>query len=292
MATFANCFLFEMKIFETVADIREHVQSHTKEHFTTGFVPTMGALHGGHLSLVRRALLENERVAVSIFVNPIQFTNPSDLENYPRDILADIELLKPVLREEDCLFAPSVAEMYPEKEVRAYDFGTLADVMEGRFRPGHFNGVGVVVNKLFRIVEPARAYFGEKDYQQLAIIRKLVALERLPIKIVPCEIVRESDGLAMSSRNIRLTPGHRAVAPKIFQALALATAKIPEATPDQLRQFVTTTLNQTGLLEVEYVEFADESTLVPVTAWSESANIRCFIAVQAGEVRLIDNLRC
>lgn len=280
-----------MKIFETIDATREHVHSLSDKQLTTGFVPTMGALHEGHLSLVRRASRENDRVAVSIFVNPIQFNNPADLRNYPRNLGADLGLLEPVLGGDDFVFAPSVAEMFPRPETHVYDFGSLADVMEGRFRQGHFNGVGVVVNKLFRIVEPGRAYFGEKDFQQLAIIRRLTGIEQLPVKIIPCPIIREPDGLAMSSRNVRLTPGHRRAAPLIYQTLLSAASGTGSESPDQLRNFITSTLDNTGLLEVEYVEFADETTLAPVTSWSDSENIRCFIAVQAGEVRLIDNLK-
>ncbi|MFA5816499.1 MAG: pantoate--beta-alanine ligase [Bacteroidales bacterium] len=288
---FRKPFSYEMKIFETINATREHVHSLSNQHLTVGFVPTMGALHEGHLSLVRRATRENDRVAVSIFVNPIQFNNPADLEKYPRNLGADLELLKPLLKKDDFIFAPAVAEMYPKAETHVYDFGSMAEVMEGRFRPGHFNGVGVVVNKLFRIVEPATAYFGEKDFQQLAIIRRLVGIEQLPIIIIPCAIIREPDGLAMSSRNVRLTPDHRRAAPLIFQTLTQAAGKVTSASPEQLRQFIISTLNHTGLLEVEYVEFADEATLNPVTSWSKSENIRCFIAVQAGEVRLMDNVR-
>jgi pantoate--beta-alanine ligase len=281
-----------MHVFETIQATREHVHSLSNQQQTVGFVPTMGALHEGHLSLVRRAVRENDRVAVSIFVNPTQFNNLSDLEKYPRNLAADLELLKPLLQEDDYILAPPVAEMYPKTETRVYDFGYLDRVMEGRFRPGHFNGVGVIVNKLFRIIEPGSAYFGEKDFQQLAVIRRLTAIEQLPIKIIPCEIVREPDGLAMSSRNMRLTPEHRQAAPLIFQTLLRATEQIPSASPLQIRRFITSTLYQTGLLEVEYVEFANELTLAPVAAWPESGSIRCFIAVQAGEVRLIDNVRC
>lgn len=251
----------------------------------------MGALHEGHLSLVRRAASENDCVAVSIFVNPVQFNNSDDLRKYPRNLPADFSLLKPLLREDDFIFAPSVEEMYPHPETHVYDFGDLASVMEGRFRPGHFNGVGVVVNKLLRIVRPDTAYFGEKDFQQLAIIRRLTEIEQLPVKIVSCEIIREADGLAMSSRNARLTPAHRRIAPAIFQALTRAAGKFPAAGPGELRKFITETLNETGLLTVEYVEFADEITLAPLNSWWESENIRCFVAVQAGDVRLIDNLR-
>jgi pantoate--beta-alanine ligase len=280
-----------MKIFETVPATREYAGSQSDKHRTIGFVPTMGALHDGHLSLVRQAASENDCVAVSIFVNPVQFNNTDDLIKYPRNLPADFSMLKPLLREDDFIFAPSVEEMYPHPETHVYDFGALASVMEGRFRPGHFNGVGVVVNKLLRIVRPDKAYFGEKDFQQLAIIRRLTEIEQLPVKIIPCKIIREADGLAMSSRNARLTPAHRRIAPAIFQALSQAARKFPTTGPDELRQFITESLNQTGLLAVEYVEFADEISLAPMTSWRESENIRCFVAVQAGDVRLIDNLR-
>jgi pantoate--beta-alanine ligase len=281
-----------MKVFKTVDATKKHVSSLSVKQMTLGFVPTMGALHEGHLSLVRRALLENDHVAISIFVNPTQFNNPSDLDKYPRNLEADMDLLKPLLKEDDFIFAPPVAEVYPKVETGVYDFGSLATVMEGRFRPGHFNGVGMVLNRLFRIISPDRAYFGEKDFQQIAITQKLLTIERLPVKIIPCPIIREPDGLAMSSRNTRLTAEHRAIAPKIFQTINLALAKMDSHSPEQLKDFIISVINQTGLLEVEYVEFADESTLNPVTRWSESEYIRCFIAVQAGEVRLIDNVGC
>jgi pantoate--beta-alanine ligase len=281
-----------MKIFETISSTQDHIQSLTDKHLRIGFVPTMGALHEGHLSLVRRALRENDHVVVSIFVNPVQFNNPDDLKNYPRDLTADVQLLEPLLKDDDIIFVPSVAEMYPKPETHQYDFGSLATVMEGRFRPGHFNGVGIVVNKLFRIVKPHAAYFGEKDFQQLAIIHRLIVIEQLPVQIVPCEIVREYDGLAMSSRNVRLTPEHRSFAPMIYQAITHAAANIDLETPEELKMIIVKTLNRIGLLEVEYVEFADETTLQPVKSWNESDHIRCFIAVQAGDVRLIDNVPC
>jgi pantoate--beta-alanine ligase len=289
---FRNSFSIEMKLFKTVEDTRNHVRSLSNQQLTVGFVATMGALHDGHLALVQRAVRENDRVAVSIFVNPIQFNNPADLEKYPRNLEADLEKLSPLLSGEDFIFAPTEAEMYPVPETRVYDFGSLAGVMEGRFRPGHFNGVGVVVNKLFRIISPGKAYFGEKDFQQLAIIRRLTAIENLPVKVIPCAIVRESDGLAMSSRNIRLSPEHREAAPLIYSTIREASERLSACGPGELRQFITSALNATRLLRVEYVEFADEETLAPVTSWSDSDAIRCFIAVQAGEVRLIDNIHC
>jgi len=279
-----------MKVLETIDAVRKYSRTIHNLNHTIGFVPTMGALHEGHLSLVRRAVHENNRVAVSIFVNPIQFNNHADLVNYPRNIGADLELLKPILGNDDFVFVPSVTEMYPTPDNRIFNFGPLAEVMEGSSRPGHFNGVGIVVSKLLRIIEPDNAYFGEKDFQQLAIIRRMLDIEKLLSNIIPCEIIRETDGLAMSSRNARLTPEHRKTAPLIFKTLTEAVAKTASSSPAELKQFITSTLDQTGLLKVEYVEFADEFTLAPVTAWEESAHIRCFIAVQAGDVRLIDNL--
>ncbi|MFA6126663.1 MAG: pantoate--beta-alanine ligase [Bacteroidales bacterium] len=288
---FRKPFSSAMKVFESINAVREHTHSLKNQQLRLGFVPTMGALHQGHLSLVRRAAQENDMVAVSIFVNPIQFNNPDDLDKYPRNIGADLELLNPLLREDDFVFVPSVSEIYPSAETHTYDFGDLATVMEGRYRPGHFNGVGIVVNRLFRIVEPGTAYFGEKDFQQLAIVRRLLGIEELPIEIVPCEIIREPDGLAMSSRNVRLTEEHRKAAPLIYQTLKNASAMTGSSDPGQLKQYITATLNQPGKLEVEYVEFADETTLTPVSNWSQAEKIRCFIAVQAGAVRLIDNIR-
>lgn len=279
-----------MKVFTTVQEIRSYLASAAVDSRGTGFVPTMGALHHGHLSLVKRAVEENALAGLSIFVNPIQFNNPSDLENYPRTLESDLRLLKPVLRENDFVFAPGVEEMYPEPAGRVYDFGNLERVMEGSSRPGHFNGVGVVVNRLFRIIEPTRAYFGEKDYQQLAIIRKLVDIEHLAVDVVPCPIVREPDGLAMSSRNVRLTPEHRKAAPEIFRSLLDAQQAGPTLPVDLLKEQIRNQIDSTGLLVTEYVEFADETTLLPVATWADASRIRCFVAVQAGEVRLIDNM--
>jgi pantoate--beta-alanine ligase len=281
-----------MKVFQTVDATQKHISTLCVKQITIGFVPTMGALHEGHLSLVQRALLENDHVAVSIFVNPTQFNNPTDLDKYPRNLEADLDLLRPLLKKDDFIFTPSVSEVYPEVETNVYDFGSLATVMEGRFRPGHFNGVGMVLNRLFRIISPDKAYLGEKDFQQIAITKKLLQIEQLPLTIISCPIIREPDGLAMSSRNTRLTPEHRAIAPTIFSTINLALSKMDSYSPEQLKDFIISTINQTSLLEVEYVEFADEASLKPIASWTESRNIRCFIAVQAGEVRLIDNIAC
>lgn len=255
-----------------------------------GFVPTMGALHEGHLELVKRAKTENNRVAVSIFVNPIQFNNPDDLKRYPRDLQKDKDLLNSVLDENDFIFSPTEAEMYPDTPTKKYDFGSLEQVMEGAHRPGHFNGVGIVVDRLFRLVNPHRAYFGLKDFQQLAIIQHLVKIEQYPLEIIPCEIVRETDGLAMSSRNARLSPENRKNAPRIYEgisklrSLALQGGNLPD-----LAKNLRLELNQLPEFEVEYISFAQEHDLSETESLTNS-RVRCFIAVWVGQVRLIDNL--
>jgi len=252
-------------------------------------VPTMGALHDGHLDLVRRARLENDLVAVSIFVNPIQFNNPEDLDKYPRMPEADSHMLRSAGC--DVLFAPDAAEMYPEPEHTVYDFGPLAMVMEGASRPGHFNGVAIVVRKLFEIVEPDKAYFGEKDFQQLAIIRQLVRLCSMPVEIIPCATVREADGLAMSSRNMRLTPEERSIAPKIYRALQAGALMIKTTDPVSIKNFVLQELNKEPAFTVDYVEIADDTLLQPVKSWDQVGGALIFTAVFLGNVRLIDNIR-
>jgi pantoate--beta-alanine ligase len=279
-----------MKIFTTITETKTYTAGLKNSSRGAGLVPTMGALHEGHISLVRRSVRENEITGVSIFVNPIQFNNPADLEKYPRTLETDIEMLSAVMGPDDYVFAPSVAEMYPEPDTRIFDFGPLATVMEGRFRPGHFNGVGIVVSKLFHIMNPDRAYFGEKDFQQLAIIRRLVEIEALPVSIVPCPIIREPDGLAMSSRNVRLTAEHRQAAPMIFKAMQEALALVGSHTPEELKHRIKGQIDGTGLLVTEYVEFAHETTLQPIDTFNTKVPARCFIAVQAGDVRLIDNV--
>jgi len=280
-----------MKILKTISGAREHIGSLTQGLEGPGFVPTMGALHEGHLSLVRRSVEENRLAGVSIFVNPIQFNNPRDLEQYPRTLDEDLGKLASVLRPDDFVFIPAVEEMYPTPVNRVYDFGNLGQVMEGRFRPGHFNGVGIVVDRLFRIVRPGRAYFGEKDFQQMTVIRKLMEIEKLPVEIIPCAIIREPDGLAMSSRNVRLTAGHRKAAPVIYQALREARQEYAHKPPGLLKEQIRNRIDSTGLLVTEYVEIAFESTLQPVHSREQPGMVRCFTAVQAGDVRLIDNLR-
>jgi pantoate--beta-alanine ligase len=279
-----------MHVFDNISNTRQYLSGQKAHDKTIGFVPTMGALHEGHLELMRRAKSENDILAVSVFVNPIQFNNPEDLKKYPRDLVRDSALLEQVGC--DVLFAPTVDEMYPaEEETKQFDFGPLEKVMEGAFRPGHFNGVAVVVEKLFDIIRPDKAYFGEKDFQQLAIIHRLVAMEDIPVTIVPCPTIREDDGLAMSSRNARLTEDERAVAPLIHKTLLEAVQKSKYATPDEVRLMVKNIFSDQPEFGLEYFEIADEVNLQPVSNWSDSQGIVGFIAAHLGKVRLIDNIR-
>ena len=277
-----------MKLFTTRNELREALDAYRNQAKSIGFVPTMGALHQGHLSLVSQAGKENEVVVVSIFVNPTQFNDPSDLERYPRTLEEDMNKLATV--GDPMIFAPSVEEMYPEPDTRKFDFGNLETIMEGKFRPGHFNGVGQIVSKLFDVVMPHRAYFGLKDFQQLAIIKEMVRQLQYNIEIVPCEIVREADGLAMSSRNQLLTPEHRAVASLISKTLFEAKKLVGEKSVEELSEWVQATINNSPMLEVEYFEIVDDNYLQPVKSWDEpTVKVGC-IAVHAGKVRLIDNV--
>ena len=278
-----------MNVFKKISEATHYLENQKKAGKTIGFVPTMGALHDGHLELMRRAKSENDILTVSIFVNPIQFNNPDDLKKYPRDIEKDSKLLESVGC--DILFVPDVNEMYPEEVNKTYDFGLLENVMEGAFRSGHFNGVAVVVKKLFEIILPDRAYFGEKDFQQLAIIQKLVEIENLPVKIVPCPIVRESDGLAMSSRNERLTKAERNLAPFIYKMLKSVKEKTSSMTVDEVKLMVENMFRDQPEFTLEYFEIAESINLQPVGSWSKTQGIVAFIAAFLGNVRLIDNIR-
>ena len=278
-----------MKTFDTIKEISDYLTRQKQQGLSTGFVPTMGALHEGHLSLMRRAKAENDLLAVSVFVNPIQFNNAQDLEKYPRDLEKDKKLLEQVGC--DVLFAPGVEEMYPEPETTVYDFGPLEQVMEGASRKGHFNGVAVVVRKLFDIIGPQKAYFGEKDFQQLAIIKELVRKYKLPVEIVPCPIVREKDGLAMSSRNERLTDEERKIAPEIYRILKEAKNKAASMSPAELKMWVQQKFAAEPRFRLDYFEIADDTYLQPVTSWNENTGIMGFVAVFLGNVRLIDNIR-
>jgi len=277
-----------MKVISTKKELAGIISDKKEKGLTVGFVPTMGALHEGHLSLVREARNNSDYVVVSIFVNPTQFNNPDDLKSYPRDIDKDLKMLEELSVE--LIFAPTVKEMYPEEDTRQFDFGMLDKVMEGKFRPGHFNGVAQVVSKLFDYVKPDKAFFGEKDFQQLAIIRKLVKDLKMPVDVVGCPIVREPDGLAMSSRNQLLAPEMRKNAPVIAETLFDSLNFAPGKTVKETGQLVTERINATGVLKVEYFDIVDGNTLQPVNSWDESDYIVGCIAVFAGKVRLIDNV--
>ena len=276
-----------MKVLTSVEELRAELDR--LEQTGIGFVPTMGALHAGHRSLVERARRENATVVVSVFVNPTQFNDKNDLKHYPRTPEADARLLEEAGA--DFVLMPSVEEIYPEPDTRQFDFGAIDKVMEGATRPGHFNGVAQVVSRLFAIVRPARAYFGEKDFQQIAVIRAMVDQLALPVEIVECPIVRGEDGLALSSRNTLLDAEHRAAAPRIYAVLKGAAERSRELTPAELEQWVRTEVERDGLLEVIYYQSVDARTMQRVGAWSDAERIQGCIAVQAGPIRLIDNIR-
>lgn len=277
-----------MKILETIKDTSAHLQEIRNGNISIGFIPTMGALHQGHLSLIKEAKKENGYVTCSIFVNPIQFNNKNDLQVYPRDINRDIKLLESAGC--DFLFHPSETEMYPEPVNVVFDFGNLDKVMEGMFRPGHFNGVAVVVKKLFEILKPDRAYFGLKDYQQLVIIHKVVNDFKLPVEIVPCSTVREEDGLAMSSRNQLLSKTDRLQAAMIYEALKMVKIQSGYSTINEIKYFIEQLFRKTKNTKLEYFEIVDMFTLKPLTTWAQSSNVIACIAVYVGNVRLIDNI--
>ena len=276
-----------MKTFSKVSDLKKELA--TLDPAGIGFVPTMGALHAGHRSLVEKARRECKTVVVSVFVNPTQFNDKNDLRNYPRTPEADAAVLEAAGA--DYVLMPSVEEIYPEPDTREFDFGEVDKVMEGATRPGHFNGVAQVVSRLFAIVEPAKAYFGEKDFQQIAVIKAMVEQLGLNVEIVECPIIRDVDGLALSSRNTLLTPEYRAAAPRIYAVLSQCAAKAAELSPAALTQWVTEQVEADGLLKVIYFQAVDATSLQQVTSWDESPRIQGCIAVQAGEIRLIDNIK-
>jgi len=276
-----------MNVFTSVGELRAALGGKAPEGI--GFVPTMGALHAGHRSLVERARRENETVVVSVFVNPTQFNDPNDLRRYPRTPEADARLLEAAGA--DFVLMPSVGEIYPEPDTRQFDFGTVDKVMEGATRPGHFNGVAQVVSRLFDIVRPVRAYFGEKDFQQIAVIRAMVGQLNLPIEIVECPIVRDTDGLALSSRNRLLDAAHRAAAPRIYATLRAAAERSRTLSPAELKAWVTAEIDREPLLKTIYYQSVDALTMQEVAAWSDAPRIQGCIAVEAGPIRLIDNIR-
>lgn len=277
-----------MEVVETSAQLAAKIKGLKASGKTIGFVPTMGALHLGHLSLVKEAGRLCDVVVVSVFVNPTQFNNPDDLNRYPRDIEKDMALLRQTACE--LLFVPSVKEVYPEPDTRVFDFGLIDKVMEGRFRPGHFIGVAQVVSRLFDIVKPHKAFFGAKDFQQIAVVREMVRQLNLKVQIVDCPIVREEDGLAMSSRNLLLNDEQRKKAPLIAHSLFDSCNFALANGVKETRQMVMDAINASNQLEVEYFEIVDGNTLQPVTLWDDSDFIVGCIAVYAGKIRLIDNV--
>lgn len=279
-----------MNVIRTVKELRQAVTDAKAAGMKVGLVPTMGALHAGHVSLIDRARRECDFVVVSDFVNPTQFNNQQDLLTYPRTEEADCEKME--RGGVDVAFIPSVDEMYPQPDTRQFDLGPVAEVMEGAMRPGHFNGVAQIVSKLFSIVEPDKAYFGEKDFQQIAVIRRMVELEGFNLEIVDCPILREPDGLAMSSRNVRLDAEHRALAPAINRVLRESLEYAKDHTVAETERFVTDTINSTGDLETEYFQIVDALTMQPVdpTAKPQKGMVGC-VTVYCGGVRLIDNIK-
>ncbi len=279
----------QMKILYKISEVRDYIEFQQKENKSIGFVPTMGALHQGHLALVKQSVAENNITICSIFVNPTQFNNKEDLEKYPRTLNTDLDMLKSV--DCDAVFVPSVEEMYPNEENIVYDLGGIDLPMEGRFRPGHFNGVAIIVKKLFDIVTPNKAYFGEKDFQQLAIIEYLVKSLQIPIQIVPCKIVREADGLAMSSRNTRLTANERLIAPFIYKTLQFAVNNYKNYNPNELKLWIEKEFELQKDFKLEYVEIVNHNTLQTISKWNDAEHVNICIAVFLGNVRLIDNVR-
>jgi pantoate--beta-alanine ligase len=286
--TLQSNFYSKMQVVKHINELQTILGNQRNEGIIIGFVPTMGALHSGHLSLVELAGQQTGFVVVSIFVNPTQFNDKSDLARYPRDLQKDIDLLAG----SPCrlVFAPEVIEIYPKPDNRQFDFGMLEKVMEGEFRPGHFNGVAQVVSRLFDIVKPDKAFFGQKDFQQLAIINELVRKLELPVQIVSCPIIRESDGLAMSSRNMLLSDDQRRNAVLISATLFEAVNKRDEFSVEELCQWVVNRINQNEYLNTEYFNIVNEKTFLPVKSWTEACKKVGCIAVHCGKIRLIDNM--
>lgn len=280
-----------MKIFLNKTELSSYLEEFKSKGDSIGFVPTMGALHEGHLSLVKKGLEDNNLVVVSIFVNPTQFDNGEDLIKYPRTLDADVRALESVSKTKIVVYAPTVEDIYGNKVTsQAFSFDGLEHEMEGAFRKGHFDGVGTIVKRLFEIVKPEYAYFGEKDFQQLQIIKKLTELYNLPVKVVGCPIHRADDGLAMSSRNMRLTTEHRAAAPFIFKTLQTAKIKFGTESAKVVTEWVEKAFKEEPLLDLEYFIIADTMTLKPVKRKSTQKTYRAFIAAYAGDIRLIDNI--
>ena len=280
-----------MKVINTVKDLKSELSEIRKQGKKIGLVPTMGALHQGHASLVKRSVSENDATVVSVFVNPTQFNDKNDLKNYPRTLEADCKLLESLGA--TYVFAPSVEEIYPEPDTRSFSYPPVDTVREGARRPGHFNGVCQIVSKLFMMVEPDRAYFGEKDFQQIAVIRAMVADQKFNLEICPCPIVREADGLALSSRNTLLTAEERKIAVNISRTLFESQEYAKSHTLEETKQFVISTINAIDKLEVEYYEIVDGTSLKSLNSWDDSDYIVGCITVYCGDtpIRLIDNIK-
>ena len=278
-----------MEVINTISKLRERLAQERKEGHTIGLVPTMGALHEGHASLVRRSVEENDVTAVSIFLNPTQFNDPKDLERYPRTLDADCRLLEQC--KADIAFAPTVKEIYPEPDTRQFSYPPTDSVMEGAMRPGHFNGVCQIVSKLFMYVEPDRAYFGEKDYQQIAVIRRMVDDLGFKLEIVPCPVVRQSDGLALSSRNALLSKKEKVTAANIFRIMD--ESRSLGLSVQQTHDYVVDAINAIDGLEVQYFSIVDGDSLADVTSWDDAPSIVGCITVFCGKkpIRLIDHIR-
>lgn len=278
-----------MKVFKTQKKLRTYFKEFYSENTTIGFVPTMGALHKGHVSLIEESLRNNDITIASIFVNPTQFNKKEDLENYPRTIKSDLNLLEKVHC--DVVFIPSVSEIYTNNiSASHFNFDGLEFQMEGRFRKGHFNGVGTIVKKLFEILQPTNAYFGEKDFQQLQIVRKMAEKNHLPVAVVGCSTFREDDGLAMSSRNKRLTDDERNAASIIYKILKKTAEKTQTQSINEIKKWVLNEFKKHSFFELEYFVIAEEETLENATILSPKKQYRAFIAVYANTIRLIDNI--
>ncbi|WP_251621288.1 pantoate--beta-alanine ligase [Odoribacter lunatus] len=277
-----------MKIIHTKDELACLIDDYKKAGKVIGFVPTMGALHEGHLSLVRQCKKNSDVAVVSVFVNPTQFNDPEDLKRYPRTPEKDCALLEPAGC--DIAFLPSVKEIYPEEDTRKFDFGYLESIMEGAKRPGHFNGVGQVVSRLFDIVRPDKAFFGMKDFQQVAIIKNMVKQLNYSLEIIPCPIVREESGLALSSRNALLDENHKKNAPHIYATLKKARNLAPEMSVGDLKKWITEEIDSNPFLKTEYVEIVDDTTLKVINDWNEEGTKVACVAVYAGKIRLIDNI--
>jgi pantoate--beta-alanine ligase len=279
-----------MHVFNGKAALTEFLKSFKTSNSTIGFVPTMGALHQGHLSLMQQSLLENENTVVSIFVNPTQFNNPEDLSKYPRTLDEDLKKIT-ALNKEIIVYAPTVDDIYEGKVLsQSFDFDGLENQMEGKFRPGHFDGVGTIVKRLFEIVNPTNAYFGKKDFQQLQIVKKMVAKNNLSVNIIGCPIFREANGLAMSSRNERLTEHQRKEGAIIYQTLSTAKEKFAKDSAKSVIEWVEKTFKNNELFELEYFQIADEATLLPCIRKNKKKKYRAFIAVFVNNIRLIDTI--